>query len=105
MLFDTIYNFLVKFHNEGNSRIATLNTKMISLKWYKDSNCLIVRDMDQSISIETITDIAKTLLSSSHICALGLVRIRLDFIYNKEQLSAYEKNGWTIVDEYVQRGN
>jgi hypothetical protein len=105
MLFDTIYNFIVRFHNDANSRVATLNTKLISLKWYKDGNCLVIHDMDNCISVETITDIVKTLLASSHLRDLGLVRVRLDFIYNKEQLSAYEKNGWTIVDEYVQMSN
>jgi hypothetical protein len=105
MLFNNIYNFIDKFYNEPNSYVATLNTKLISLKWYHDGNCLVIRDMDKSISIETITDIAKTLLASGHLCGRGLVKIRLDFIYNKNQLLNYEKNGWTIVDEYVQISN
>ena len=102
MLFDTIYNFINMFHNENNSNVATLDNKQISLKWYKEGGCLIVRNMDNNINIQNITNIMKTIISSSYLREHGLQKIRLDYIYNSELLKQYEKEGWTIVDYYVE---
>jgi len=110
-LFETLYSFIDTYHNEMNTLIATnkyifverifgfVCVGTIYLKWHKERGCLIVRDivLDADIN-DLMTETSKMLLQNEMTKQYGLVKVRLDYIFNEDKLKILQGKGWTIVD-------
>jgi len=110
-LFDTLYSFIDTYHNQMNTLLATNKYTFIErifkfvcvgtiyLKWHKERGCLIVRDIVLDVDVNDImTTTIKQLLQNEAMMHYGLVKVRLDYIFNEDKLKILQRKGWTIVD-------
>lgn len=110
-LFETLYSFIDYYHNEMNTMLATnkyifverifgfVCVGTIYLKWHKEKGCLIVRDIVLDADVNDImTTTIKQLLQNEVMKQYGLIKVRLDYIFNEDKLKILQGKGWTIVD-------